>query len=72
MRIFFGRRFPIYAILVMKDLFLGVPEQMAISQILVFADHLPDLLIHRLFQILRKLEADGEIGKDTWTALLTA
>lgn len=24
------------------------------------------------FQMLRKLEADGEIGKDTWTALLTA
>ena len=24
------------------------------------------------FQTLRKLEADGEIGKDTWTALLTA
>ena len=23
------------------------------------------------FQTLRKLEADGEIGKDTWTALLT-
>ena len=24
------------------------------------------------FQTLRKLEVDGEIGKDTWTALLTA
>ena len=24
------------------------------------------------FQGLRKLEADGEIGADTWTALLTA
>ena len=24
------------------------------------------------FQILRKLEDDGEIGKDTWTVLLTA
>ena len=24
------------------------------------------------FQTLRKLEADGEIGADTWTALLTA
>ena len=25
----------------------------------------------KVFQALRKLEADGEIGKDTWTALLT-